>query len=180
MIVGWRYLILFPMLTIATTVRVWAWTTAHMDPTTRRSTSTPRVTWAKKMGDCRDDQPEISRRGALFGSNIFESCWIFWWKIGRLEGIANTSIEESSRTSLVESKNFRWQRKLVLNNSSSSIFSRPLASPVGSVGSGDSGNDRYLIFRMLLRTELHPFHWNLGLLHWRNGGVGSGHGIWRY
>ena len=24
------------------------------------------------------------------------------------------------------------------------------------------GNDRYLIFRMLLRTELHPFHWSLG------------------
>lgn len=22
-------------------------------------------------------------------------------------------------------------------------------------------NDRYLIFRMLLRTEMHPFHWSL-------------------
>lgn len=88
----------FPM-TIGTAVRVWAWTTAHMDPTTRRSTSIPRVTWAKKWGPV-----EMILRFLDFAMED--------WSRGELQ---NVDCWESSRTSPVESKNSCWKQKLMLN-----------------------------------------------------------------
>lgn len=88
----------FPM-TIGTTVRVWAWTTAHMDPTTRRSTSIPRVTWAKKWGPV-----EMILRFLDFAMED--------WSRGDLQ---NVDCWESSRTSPVESNNSCWKQKLMLN-----------------------------------------------------------------